>query len=247
MCPPASRYDPLLHRSLVRAALLSLLLPEFLREHRKIHIFSVAVLCLPSALIEAVYGAWFSSTAFNPMKIVSLIIALVALVAFPYAVLWKAPDQYNPLVNSLFDVLLVIAAALLGYLISQKKAKSDGTSRWLPAAEAACNSLLTISYDAERMRLKQRRWCQKASPIFSSLSDEERPKVEFCFSTQCDEIADDLSSIRTYVDNAYEQWRSFIRENCEEGQCEIINENLTQREATLQSTLDPNDSSRSCT
>lgn len=234
---PAKRSDPYLTRFRSRAFLLQLLLLRLVNNRFSripTNIFIVAF----ALLIETFYPFYFRYFTDMNGKTIILALAVIALVAFPYFILYHNQALFNPLVGALLDVLLALTSVALGVCYSIKKARREGTSKWLPAAEAACNNLLTISYDAERMRRKQNRWCSKASPILGSLSGEDKIKIEFCFSTQCEEIAEDLASIRAYIDNAYEQWKSFIRENCDDGECEIINANLEFRTVTLKASLE---------
>lgn len=162
----------------------------------------------------------------------SFLIVLVLLVVPTYIVLYH-PQYHNALAQVLFDLLLFAASLWFAVNISTREAEKEATSRWLPAAETACNELLTMIATIATMRSKHVNACESVGKIFPNVPAEQLEPVVYFMKTRCGECAANLGSIRNHVENSFRNWEVFIVNNCEESQCEHIHSRLEKTKSEL--------------
>lgn len=174
----------------------------------------------------------------NTVKVIFPFLIAILLIALPTYIVAKQPQSYNPLTQVLFDLLLLAASVWFGITFSSKEARKNATDRWLPAAETACNELLTMSATADRMYLKQAKVCKSIEPLFSDIPlDNLAPVIKHVVKMHCEDCADNLENLKNHIENSFRNWEVFINNNCDVGECEYIHERLNERKETLTTSL----------
>jgi hypothetical protein len=221
-CPPG-RKDPFILRIIWRG-----LLPLLLLGRRQINGFLFLLLIIPAlvyglvveSLIETIAGA-----KENMNTLFSAIVVLV-LVLVPTYLMSQRPESYSAPVQLMFSVFLTAASTWFGVSINNKRARREATGKWLPAAETACKTLLTLSVTAERMKRTQAQACSAIEPVVADSDQNVVKPVKALIDLQCRETAEKLATLRDHIENAISTWQLFIGTNCEGEECALIDERL---------------------
>ena len=127
-----------------------------------------------------------------------------------------------------------LASLWFAVTISGKEARKAVTDKWLPAAETACNELLTIGATIERMRHRQIKTCEAIELVFPGVPPKELAPIRQIIRVRCDDCAGILGSLKDHVENSFRNWEVFINNNCEQDECEYIHSRLAERRYMLE-------------
>ena len=173
----------------------------------------------------------------NTVKTFFSFAIIIALITLPTFILSERPQFYNPLTQVLFDLLLFAASLWFAFTISNKEAKKNATDKWLPAAETACNELLTMSTTTERMRLSQAKSCESLQLVFPDIPAEKLAPVKQFFESHCGQCRGNLTDLKNHVENSFRNWEVFITKNCEQAECQTIRSRLRERRNELDAAI----------
>lgn len=169
---------------------------------------------------------------FVPIALVILALGLPLV----FVIAW--PQMYNALAQLLFDLVLFGASIWLGIVVSATKARKDEAGKWLVIAEGACNELLAISAQIDRMRTTRTPTCDALASVFNKTIDGSRLRpVQQTVQLRCEECTRNLDSIRDRVENNYRLWDGFINRNCDDDECTYFHDRLGERKAQLDASV----------
>jgi hypothetical protein len=231
MCP--TRATPFLKRTLTRATLIHVTTAYASLSKVKtrsivafLSVLSFLLSLLIASLLESIYCCL--PNTLPSMKTFISLAACAALISVPSYILIHDSTQYNVTCQVLFSILLFGASIWFSYELNNAKAKKEASSKWLPAAEGAAKQLMTMSHTVDRMRTRQSSACGKIKPLITPERTTDCKALEHFFGIQCEESAENLSTIKNQLDEAASQWDMFINENCEFGECLRINQRIEQ-------------------
>lgn len=159
-------------------------------------------------------------------------LALVAL-ALPPIYLAIHPDQYTPLVDTMFSVFLFLLAYWIGHENELASAVKRANDRWLPQAESVIFRLMTLHSNVRRFSHTTRMSCSNALCDLPELKSDEMRGVRIKFKSDCESAGQRLDDIAHQLEDAIEDWRRFITANCFGDECTRIFEALQQRQEKL--------------
>lgn len=159
-----------------------------------------------------------------------LITLIVILILYFIYLFFLEPNIGDSRTSSLIQFVFNIGIASLAFFTGQsstiKRAKADATNKWLPAAEIACNELITIRSTANRIERLQGTSCDILDKIFPQNSDLDA--IKGVILKQCGFCKENTKSIKNHIENNLKDWTVFIRNNCEDD-CNTILCNLQRR------------------
>ena len=225
-CPPG-RKDPFILRIIWRG-----LLPLLLLWRCQINEFLFLLLFLLLIIPALVYGLVVESlietiaAAKENMNTLFSAIVVLVLILVPTYLISQRSESYSAPVQLMFSVFLTAASTWFGVSINNKRARREATGKWLPAAETACKTLLTLSVTAERMKRTQAHACSAIEPIVADSDQNVVKPVKALIDLQCRETAEKLATLRDHIENAISTWQLFIGTNCEGEECALIDQRL---------------------
>ncbi|GEM_PF-2251846 len=159
---------------------------------------------------------------------------VLAIISFPPIYLAKYPQQYTPLVDTLFSVFLFLLAYWIGNTHEVDRATKRANERWLPQAESVIFRLMTLHSNVRRFSHTSRSTCSSAECELPELKKEEMRAVRIKLKTDCEASGQRLDDIAHQLEDAIEDWRRFIVANCYGEECERIFTALQERQAKLE-------------
>jgi hypothetical protein len=169
---------------------------------------------------------------FNAPVIFRWFLAIVLLVGPPIYLAWR-PQDYTPLVEVLFSVLLFLLAYWIGHSQEAASAAQRANDRWLPQAESVIFRLLTLHANVQRFSLATKADCQKSHCELPELQKDELRAVRIKMRTECEASSRRLDDIAHQLEDAIEDWRRFISANCYGDECSRIFDAIEQRAQSL--------------
>ena len=151
--------------------------------------------------------------------------------------LGMCPKQFTPLVQVLFSTFLALLAFWIGTGAESERARRQANAKWLPHAEAVTYRLMTLFANVATMGIKTRKSCVHASCELPELKDENMRAVRVRLKAECEASADRLSDIAKQLQDAIEDWRRFISENCQGEECNRIFQGLQRRKRGIKKQL----------
>lgn len=238
VCPP-SRKDSFKTRSLNRSTIIIQSLPNWIRTvavRRRVVLITFGLALAISSSLE---GLFLVGNAMKHSAVI-LIVAIVTIASILGPVLLEHAFQIKVegLASVLYNAFLTAWSVMASYIFARPIAARDAKRQWLPFAETACNSLITIGYSAERMRKQQARRCDKFKCALPAEQAESMKPLLAIVSAQCEDAAERLASVRDQVGDARKAWEAFIRQHCENPECEAIAERLKSAELRAKLVMD---------
>jgi hypothetical protein len=206
--------------------------PAWARRHPNLAMPIVIVLLVfafvVSGFIELVHTIWS-----NFMRLLLVLLLLVGLV-MPTATMAWFPEQYNALTAFLLSVGLSAISIWTSYDIASWSGQMTADKKWLPAAEGACNRLLTLRCHVKKFERRLLDTCCQSTTQLPELNQPENRATKIFVDQQCNNGATQLADIANQLDSAYQDWDRFIRQNCQEGECDGIFKALNQTRMRLE-------------
>ncbi len=192
----------------------------------------LAFLALAPLLVIAYVFEFYGWVRSRPMRALLWLLTVVALVVPPLWMYMK-PDDYKPAVQILLSSILFGLTFWLGYDRALKKAIAMANDRWLPQAESAMNRLLTVFSSVRRLRSELSEACNAAEQQLTELGSEKNKAIKTFFGTQCHHNASRLGDIVNHLEDALDDWARFVEANCQDLECQRINEAIVERRLQL--------------
>ena len=136
------------------------------------------------------------------------------------------PEKYNAFSAFLLSLGLTALSIYASSHSSQALAERTANRRWLPQAEGACDRLLTLQHAVKCFRLQTKNACVDIGSHLPELNDKKNASVRALLHRQCDDSAQRLQDFVNQLTSFVQDWRRFIRETCQDGECETIFTNL---------------------
>jgi len=181
----------------------------------------------------------------NTFAVIAILVVLL-LIVLPVVLEARSVITLSGATAILFNVLLTAASVAVSALLVKPFADAEARRQWLPFAEAACSSLLTIASSAERLRRQQLSRCRSLEGMVPAGQQAPLKPLLTHVESQCKESADRLAAVREQIRDARRSWESFIRMHCTGDECAAINLRLGQAEQDLRQTLDDEIAAPSC-
>lgn len=138
-------------------------------------------------------------------------------------------------------IATAVSAHFSSYDLDKKvKAKVDEkiSSTWLPNAESACMSLLSLANSVQVLKLNQAGSCNRLDIHFDEkVEASQRKRIKAVVDRQCTELASDLSEIENQIINSLMVWARFIETNCVDDACSPVFDKLAHRKRNLRDQL----------
>ncbi len=221
---------PFLDKVLLRATLLLLYLSTekwrrisagTSRLSEGVTIVSFFIFLVPAVLIELIYA---TVNAIGAIEMRKLFWTLSGFMLFaPTVLLLYFPAMYNPLTAFLISFGLFALAAWASYSQTEESAAKSANKRWLPQAEGACDHLLNLCYAIKRFQGVIACSCDDLQKHITQLDE---PQIRLFLTQQCASSASTFCDVANHLESAYADWERFIRHNCQDGECEVIFDNL---------------------
>jgi len=173
------------------------------------------------------------------MKLGIWIVAIIVLVG-PPILLWKFPNEYTPVVETLLNAILFGLALYLGRIDAIETATKAANAKWLPQAVSACNRLLTVCGAVRTYRSELASTCANAQRELPELEQEKMKAVRMMLSSHCNHGSARLNDVANHLEDALEDWQRFIGANCSGDECSQISSQINQRRLTLESQISGN-------
>ena len=161
----------------------------------------------------------------RPMRLI-LWLGILSLAVGPSYLLMYHPEQYNAFAAFLLSIGLCALSIYASAQLSATQAKLHANDRWLPQAESACDRLLTLNHALKCFQLQTKHVCEDISAYLPELKEKKNNSVNALLRRQCNDSANRLQDFANQVTSLVGDWRRFIRDNCQEGECETIFKNL---------------------
>lgn len=155
-------------------------------------------------------------------------ITLVLLVA-PGIILWKEPTAYTPLVAFILSAALSAASIVASLGMEKLRVEKEVTAKWLPQAQSACDRLLTVLRDLQRLRQSSRTICKS----YANMSKDQPNGFDLVLDQYCGSICGRAEGVADHLWSAYNDWERFIGKNCERSECAGIFVSLRERKQQL--------------
>ena len=178
----------------------------------------------------------------SPMELIFFIIAsIIVLLVIYYSIYLsiKKQKQLNTFVQTMLQIVLCLSSIYLGYIFNANHLKQQATEKWLPAAESACNDLLSLQSSIRRLYDNQEAACNTMTPLFDKSKEKDRT-IQILIKQQCDNSQSNLMTMEDQVENTIDLWLRFIESNCLQNECDRIQKSIDKRRRDL--ILLPNDS-----
>ena len=160
-------------------------------------------------------------------------IAAAVCAFFPPIYLAYYPEQYTPLVDTLFSVFLFLLAFWIGSTRDSDLAAQRANDRWLPQAESVIFRLMTLRANVVRFAALSKSHCTSAECDLPELREEPMRAVRVKLKADCEASSQRLEDIGFQLEDAIDDWRRFIVVNCRGDECQRIYAALEQREQRL--------------
>jgi hypothetical protein len=170
------------------------------------------------------------------MRSFVILLAMLVLIC-PPIVLWRFPDQYTPMVETLLNALLFGLALWLGNHEAAKRAEKHANAKWLPQAASACSRLLTVWASVRNFQGQLGNTCTQAIKDLPELEHDKMRAVKTMLNAHCGNGAARMGDIVNHLEDALEDWLRFIGANCEGDECAAINAQIEARRTTLKKQL----------
>jgi hypothetical protein len=153
----------------------------------------------------------------------------LALLIGPPIYLSKHPEEYTPLLQTLFSVFLFFLAFWIGRDKEAYNARQQANDRWLPQAEAVTYRLMTLFANVRGFSGAMRSSCGRASCDLPELQQESLRAIRIKMKMECDASAQRLDDIANQLEDAIGDWQRFIAGNCRGQECARIFTALQER------------------
>lgn len=242
ICCPTGQ--PLLDRLLLRTTILLeyLLTARWVRmggQKSRFAMFTVVVTMafafVAAVVIESIHAIINTLGATTMYKLLWLLSAIMLLV--PSVLILKYPEMYNPLAAFLVSVGLAALPAWASHVQTRASIEKSANQRWLPSAEIACDHLLNLCYTIKRFQRAMASSCGELRRQVAQLDDPQNLPIKLFIGQQCDNSASRFGDIANQLESAFAAWTGFIRLNCQDGECEVIFNNLRILRARLEQEL----------
>ena len=157
------------------------------------------------------------------------LLAAIGVAAFSFYLVKNKPADLSPTESLLLDVLLAafsIAGSVIVTLIISGNASHK---TWLPAAESACQSLLSVAASVGRLIDAQRSACDSNAWIAQYCTSSNAPLIEKSLTDRCNEMEKHLQSVQDQVGTSLHAWLLFIGQHCTGTECQAIAGRLEDR------------------
>jgi len=177
----------------------------------------------------------------SQFKLLIGVVGTVFLISFlPALLISKYPDEFTAIAAYVTTVVLSGITALITLAISLVRETSlrdeierQQRGRWLPQAESACNSLLTIHADVRMIVARIDTACSRIGKSLPELEPNANREVQNILAGHCEECIGPLRSITNHLDGAVKEWERFMNANCSESECDDITRRLNERYGQL--------------
>jgi hypothetical protein len=147
------------------------------------------------------------------------------------------PQDFTPLAQLLFSVILFLLAAALGSATDTKKAAQAANDRWLPQAESVILRLMTLRAEVVKFSYETKDSCGTPSCDIPELDTEAFRMVRIRMKDDCHAASGKLDNIAHQLDDAIADWQRFVTANCQGDECARIFYAFQEREDKLQREL----------
>ena len=199
----------------------------FGRVFRAVHVTVLCVLIAVAAVVLELTYRSFTFVLERPMRLF-LWLSVLVLVIGPSYLLVYYPEQYNAFAAFLLNIGLCAVSIYASARSSAAQAKLHANDRWLPQAESACDRLLTLQHALKCFQLQTKHVCEDIGTYLPELREKKNNSVRALLQRQCNDSANRLQDFVNQVTSLVGDWRRFIRDNCQLGECETIFQNLDE-------------------
>jgi len=162
-----------------------------------------------------------SASVQSARTVYKLVLAALLLFGPPIYLAWR-PQDYTPIVDTLFSVFLFLLAFWLGRDLDLETARQEASAKWLPQAEAVTYRVMTLFGNVRSFATKMARNCGEASCDLPELQKEEMKGVRIKLKSDCNAASDRLADIANQLEDAIDDWQRFIAANCRGAECSRI-------------------------
>ena len=185
------------------------------------------------------YRTWLLEVLQSPSFGLSLFkwILTAVVVGATLFFIWLGPSHYTPPVQVLFSAVLFLLAYWIGTGVESEKVRRQANAKWLPQAEAVIYRLMTLFANVAMLGIKTRRSCTCACCELPELKEDNMRAVRVRLRAECEASADRLDDIASQLEDAVEEWRRLVSENCQGNECHRIFQGLQQRKTRIEEEL----------
>jgi uncharacterized membrane protein len=164
------------------------------------------------------------------------LLAILVFIASPIFLLIY-PTSYTPIVSIMFSIFLFLLAHWIGFNEEIEKVAKLSNRKWLPQAESVIYRLLTLHSNVTRFALSTNQSCSNNIADLPELETEAFKTVKVRFKTRCEAHGQRLEDIARQLDDAIEDWKRFVAENCDGDECIRIYAAIEERKRNLENDL----------
>lgn len=128
----------------------------------------------------------------------------------------------------LFDLLLPLLWTLVGMQLNTHSIERQANQRWIPQAEAACESLMATWCDVRCLEEELRNRCALVARDFPDL-EKSGHGVKIVIDMTCSSASSRLKTTANLLRTAVNNWLRFMNSNCEGEDCKRISGSLNKR------------------
>lgn len=157
------------------------------------------------------------------------LLAAIGVAAFSFYLVKNQPAELSPTASLLLDILLAAFSIAGSVIITLIISGNASHKTWLPAAESACQSLLSVAASVGRLIKAQRSACDSNSWIAQYCTSSNAPLIEKSLTDRCNEMERHLQSVQDQVGTSLQTWLLFIGQHCTGTECQAIAGRLEDR------------------
>jgi len=153
---------------------------------------------------------------------------MVGIFVVPFF-LYLKPEQHTPVVQVLLNIIFAYLAYQVGIAKEVKRAEKLANRKWLPQAEAVTKRLITLKYIIKKQVILMKRGCIKTLGL-QAIQPRDIGIIQTRSFCDCKSAVTRLEDVDLHLDDAIDDWRSFIADNCEGEECNRIWRSLDNAE-----------------